>query len=335
MATTGITVLFNSPPVLSITSPANGASFVEGEAISFTAIATDMEDGDLSPNIEWYAQGALIGTGSSLNPNLAAGVHDIQAKIVDFHGKSALIDFQVMVVSNHPPELSIESPSQDVVTEQYLPIHLAATASDVESGDLSANIAWSSDISGALEMGAQLDVTLSVGVHRITAQVMDPLSNKVVSVTKSVTVNASPQFTYCSSGGASSERSWIEHVDISGATNTSGNQGGYGDFTSLGPIYLQSGQTQNITLTPGFSSKVFTEKWYVWVDLNRDGQFEADELVLSANASRSIFGTFAVPEGSATGLTRMRIVMRKDRETDACDTFAVGEVEDYSVVLLP
>ena len=48
--------------------------------------------------------------------------------------KSALVELQVRLVFNNPPQLSVESPSQDIVTAQYLPIHLAANASDVESG---------------------------------------------------------------------------------------------------------------------------------------------------------------------------------------------------------
>ncbi len=166
VATTAVTVQFNNPPVISVTSPINGASFIEGETIAFTAAATDIEDGDMSSNIEWYAQGVLIGTGSSFSPNLAVGVHDVQAKVTDNNGKSALVEFQVAVIFNNPPQLSVESPSRGIVTEQYLPVHLAATANDVESGDLSAHIAWSSDISGSLGTGDQLDITLSVGYIR-------------------------------------------------------------------------------------------------------------------------------------------------------------------------
>ncbi|MEJ2694873.1 MAG: hypothetical protein P8166_18120 [Candidatus Thiodiazotropha sp.] len=99
--------------------------------------------GDISSNIEWYAQGAPIGTGASIIPNLAAGDHAIQVQVVDNHAKSALVELQVTVVFNNPPQLSVESPSQDIVTAQYLPIHLAANASDVESGDLSASISAS------------------------------------------------------------------------------------------------------------------------------------------------------------------------------------------------
>ncbi|MEJ2694178.1 MAG: GEVED domain-containing protein [Candidatus Thiodiazotropha sp.] len=335
VATAAVTVQFNNPPVISVTSPINGASFIEGETIAFTAAATDIEDGDMSSNIEWYAQGVLIGTGSSFSPNLAVGVHDVQAKVTDNNGKSALVEFQVAVIFNNPPQLSVESPSQDIVTEQYLLIYLAATANDVESGDLSANITWGSDISGPLGTGDQLDVTLSVGVHTLTVQVIDPLTNKISTVSRSVTVNAPSQFTYCSAGGERSRRSWIEHVDISDTSNTSGNQGGYGDFTGLGPIYLQSGRAHDITLTPGFSSRVFGVKWHVWIDLNRDGQFGSDERVMRAKGSRNVSSRFEVPVGSVAGLTRMRIVMRKDRQKGVCDTFSVGEVEDYSVVLLP
>jgi len=49
---------------------------------------------------------------------------------------------------------------------------VTATANDDEAGDLSASIAWSSDLDGAVGTGASASITLTtVGTHRITASV--------------------------------------------------------------------------------------------------------------------------------------------------------------------
>src|SRR5262249_4228668 len=54
------------------------------------------------------------------------------------------------------------------------PVTFTGTALDAENGDLSAQIAWSSDRDGALGTGASLGVTtLTPGRHTITARVTD------------------------------------------------------------------------------------------------------------------------------------------------------------------
>src|SRR5204862_1231363 len=60
-ARASITITVNGGPVVTITAPASGASYLPGTAVPFTATATDFEDGDLTPNIAWSSSrdGAL------------------------------------------------------------------------------------------------------------------------------------------------------------------------------------------------------------------------------------------------------------------------------------
>lgn len=53
-----------------------------------------------------------------------------------------------------------------------LDIAAAGTATD-DTGDISASIAWSSDLDGALGTGATLAATLTAGTHVITATATD------------------------------------------------------------------------------------------------------------------------------------------------------------------
>ena len=53
-------------------------------------------------------------------------------------------------------------------------INFSATASDDEDGDISADIAWSSNVDGPLGSGASINTaSLSLGAHVITAEVTD------------------------------------------------------------------------------------------------------------------------------------------------------------------
>lgn len=75
---------------------------------------------------------------------------------------------------SNPPEVMITSPADGSAFDAGTSIDLAATATDVEDGDLGASIDWQSDLDGALGTGAGLQVdTLTVGRHRIRARVLD------------------------------------------------------------------------------------------------------------------------------------------------------------------
>lgn len=141
--------------------------------------------------------------------------------------------------------------------------------------------------------------------------------------------------TYCESSGNSVSDEWIAGVQINAFTNNSGAQG-YTDFTNLS-INLIAGATNNITLTPGFSSSTYQEYWRVWIDLNMDGEFTPDEAVFAPqnSSNTAISGTFSLADELPAMTTRMRISMKYGSTPDPCGTFSYGEVEDYTVVIEP
>ena len=80
----------NETPMVTITSPASGATFVQGSTISFAATATDAEDGNLSSRIQWTDNGAAVGSGGLRSSVLSVvGVHTIVAKVTDNGGAQA------------------------------------------------------------------------------------------------------------------------------------------------------------------------------------------------------------------------------------------------------
>lgn len=73
-------------PTVTITSPADGASFEEGASITFTGTASDPEDGDLSATLDWTSSedGALVLNDNSFSTSsLSVGVHTITASTED------------------------------------------------------------------------------------------------------------------------------------------------------------------------------------------------------------------------------------------------------------
>ncbi|PIY07626.1 MAG: hypothetical protein COZ18_16480 [Flexibacter sp. CG_4_10_14_3_um_filter_32_15] len=139
--------------------------------------------------------------------------------------------------------------------------------------------------------------------------------------------------SYCASKGNDASYEWIAGVKVGTLNKTSGNNGGYVDFTSSS-VTLTQGSSNAITLTPGFSGSTYNEYWKIWIDFNNDGDFnDAGELVYDAGSLSStvVNGTLAIPSNAPTGAKRMRVSMKYNGAQTACETFSYGEVEDYTV----
>ncbi|WP_017733790.1 M4 family metallopeptidase [Nafulsella turpanensis] len=139
------------------------------------------------------------------------------------------------------------------------------------------------------------------------------------------------EISYCSSQGNNSSYEWIAEVKIGDFTNASG-AAGYTDFTTQ-EVALAAGSAKAVSLTPGFASSTYNEYWKIWIDYNKDGDFEdSGELVYDAGAlsKSTVTGTINVP-ASAEGTTRMRVSMKYNGAQTSCETFSYGEVEDYTV----
>jgi len=144
--------------------------------------------------------------------------------------------------------------------------------------------------------------------------------------------------TYCASAGGNSSDEWIARVKVGALDNTSGNNNGYGNFTTTS-FNMTSGSTYALTLTPGFSGGVlgtnsYAEYWRIWIDYNRDGDFtDAGEMAFDAGATSTtaVNGNLTVPASATAGSTRMRVQMKYNAASTSCESFGYGEVEDYTV----
>ncbi|MBC5834904.1 T9SS type A sorting domain-containing protein [Flavobacterium sp. F372] len=151
-----------------------------------------------------------------------------------------------------------------------------------------------------------------------------------------VTTLAGSAVTYCASTSSSTADEKIARVVLGTINNPSTGTAGYENFTALS-TNLTRGTANTITITPSWTSTVYSEGYAVWIDYNKNGLFtDAGELVYSkaTSTATTASGSFTVPTTATVGSTRMRVSMKYNGIPTSCETLSYGQVEDYSVNIL-
>ncbi|WP_310557374.1 reprolysin-like metallopeptidase [Flavobacterium sp.] len=149
----------------------------------------------------------------------------------------------------------------------------------------------------------------------------------------SITTLAAPTITYCASTSSNTNDERIGKVVFGTISNTSTGTAGYENFTTLSTNAAR-GTAYTITITPTWTSTIYSEGYAVWIDYNKNGLFtDAGELVFSKAASRTTpaTGSFTIPSTASLGTTRMRVSMAYNAIPTSCQSFTYGQVEDYTV----
>lgn len=142
------------------------------------------------------------------------------------------------------------------------------------------------------------------------------------------------QLNYCSSASTNVNDEYISRVQLNTIDNTSGAQF-YSDFTSISTTLTKDTQ-YTITVTPTWTGRSYNEAYSVWIDYNRDGDFDdtGEQVWTQGNTqATSVSGSFTVPASAVENSTRMRVSMKYNAIPTACETFTYGEVEDYTIVI--
>lgn len=149
---------------------------------------------------------------------------------------------------------------------------------------------------------------------------------------------------YCTNNATDAVDEWIASVVIDNWTSTTGNDGGYGNYTNGGTsaLTLDIGSTYNTTLTPAWGGQQYDEQFKIWIDLDQNGIFDAGDLVYDQGVATqaAATGTITIPANAVVGSTRMRVQMAyigggQTVFPDVCGSFTWGEVEDYCIELVP
>ena len=231
----------------------------------------------------------------------------------------------------------------------------SAPASLVASGTTSSttNLAWnaSSDniavtgynvYRGTTLLGSTTATVRTYSVTGLTASTAYTFSVKAKDAANNlsassnvvnVTTLAGSSVSYCASTSNSTADEKIGRVVLGTINNPSTGTAGYENFTALS-TNLTKGTANTITITPSWTSTVYSEGYAVWIDYNKNGLFtDAGELVYSKATSTgtSASGSFTVPTTATVGTTRMRVSMKYNGVPTSCETLSYGQVEDYSV----
>lgn len=171
----GVFTSDNAAPFVDVISPQNGKEVTSGTPITFSATATDSEDGDLAASLTWASSidGALIGSGSSITATLSPGIHAITASVADAEGVigSDAVVVSVTSAGNAAPEVSISDP--DFISAVELDVTLAGDPESVElqnAFELFGGITYTllvGDTGGALNASILTDTAQRVATHSL------------------------------------------------------------------------------------------------------------------------------------------------------------------------
>ncbi len=121
----------NTPPVVNITAPANGATVAQGSSVTFSGTASDAQDGNIAGSLAWTSSlNGAIGSGASFSTSsLALGSHTITASVTDSGGLSgsAQISLNVGCGDSTAPTVAITSPANGASVSGTVAINASAS----------------------------------------------------------------------------------------------------------------------------------------------------------------------------------------------------------------
>ena len=253
-------------------------------------------------------------------------------------GYSAIKVFRTDGCCNAPEGIILSQVTENSLVANWEPLTAAQ----------SYNVRWRqtgttdwTEFSGALNPSIAIADLVSCAEYEV--QVATVCATETTEYSASVTTltsgcGACTENNYCErpSGNVSDE--WLESVSIAGNEIVSGENGG--EFAFLGnPTVIDVTQTLEMIMTPAFSGQEFPEYFTVWIDLNQDGTFDADELLHESAAATTSAETanITVPSTAMNGVTRLRVRMNwNSAGTDPCNGAPgwFGETEDYCVEII-
>lgn len=211
-------------PTVSLTAPANGATYTAPATITLSADATD-GDGTIA-RLDFYRGGTLIGSDTS-SPysiswsNVAAGSYTLTAVATDNSGNSTTsnaVSITVNSTTNAPPAVAITNPASGSTFAAPTTVPITATATDSNG-----TIARVDFYAGTTLIGTDTTSPYTVnwtdaspGTYSITARATDNGGAVTTSVAVSITLRPS-QATFTPSSTDSTVSAYRLDLFIAGA----------------------------------------------------------------------------------------------------------------------
>jgi hypothetical protein len=190
-ACTNITVSANPPPTVSITNPANGASFITGSTVTIDATASD--NGSVT-QVEFKVDGVSVGIDAtspySATYTAAVGSHCITATATDNLGATTTTACtNITVANNPPPTVSITAPANGTSFITGSAVNITATAAD--NGSVTQVEFKVDGVSVGIDAASPYAATYTAGAlgsHCITAIATDNLGATTATACTNINV---------------------------------------------------------------------------------------------------------------------------------------------------
>lgn len=193
-APVSIVVNPNALPTVTLTAPANQATYRAPASISMAATATD-SDGTVA-KVEFIANGSVVGTVTTapyqfIWNGVAAGTYTISARATDNDGGvNTSNSASVTVAANVAPSVTLTAPTNGASFTAPATVSLSANASDVDGSVAKVEFFADGKLIGT-STAAPYSVTwanAAAGSHQLTAKVTDNDGATTVSAAVSITV---------------------------------------------------------------------------------------------------------------------------------------------------
>jgi len=243
-------------------------------------------------------------------------------------GSAAVIISSATAITNNPSDATVSSGGNTSFTV------IASNSPTGYTWEVSTDggTIWNTITNGGVYTNATTatlnitSATLGMTGYKFRAKAINVCGTSAASAAAALTVSL------CVPSGSTSY--YLTNVKTTGGntnfdntTTTSTN--GYGDYHSTTSCSVSPGSTINISLTSSAGDDYF----YIWIDLNNDGDFNDAGETIAATTSYAVNYSIAyvVSSSQPTGSYLMRVANSWSGAITSCGTASYGEYEDYTI----
>ena len=309
------------------TAEANGAyNSIMNEAVTFSSAGSVDTNGSIIAYNWNFGDGNTSDQANPTHTYTTAGTFTATLTVTDNDNNQATDSSLVNVAStNQAPVAVINGPYN---AEEGQEITFSSNGSVDNDGTIVSYL-WTFGDGTSSTLSTPTHTYQNSGEYTVELTVTD---NNQVSTSVSTTAAISEVVIideYCSITGNTGYE-WIADVSAGGVSHSS-SKDSYADNTHINfPLTLGN---NTINLTAGGN---YSEHWAIWLDVNKNGEFEAAEKLLTGlSGQNTVSGNIAIDNNLAGLTTRMRVVMKYGSSpASACGNIGDGEAEDYSVTVV-
>jgi PQQ-dependent dehydrogenase (s-GDH family) len=247
---------------------------------------------------------------------------------IDPPNKGCILEFTYVPSAN--PCAFQNCPGSQIYTPTFVNTQVATWTPPTLSSCAANTTVTSNYASGA---------TFPAGSTTVIYTATEP-SGSTITCSFNIVVNPEQNGAYCNSKSSAPWNEWISKVSLNTINNVSEKTRvdrytpGYSDWTDK-TTTLTKGQSYPLSILPslGYIGNLPQEYCRVWIDFNANNVFEDSEKVLEGTNKNPFTSTVLIPATATLGTTRMRVSLKNGGYPTACELFANGEVEDYTVVI--